>query len=217
MHRHTAGQGDTLPGMLFPVEARTLGERRGARRASLPERVAAAAALANADRDPWLIWCDLNAEGDALARAIPDAVQVAGSDPPEVKEARMLGFADGTHRILISKPSICGFGMNWQHCPNVCFVGLSDSWEQYYQAIRRCWRFGQRREVHCHVIASGADGAVLANIERKERDAAAMAAEMVRHMQVTNIAALGGLVRDGDGYAPQTPLALPTWLTSEAA
>lgn len=102
----------------------------------------------------------------------------------------MLGFSDGRYRVLISKPSIAGWGMNWQHCPNVAFLGLSDSWEMYYQAIRRVWRFGQTREVNCHIITSESEGAVVKNIERKEKDATRMAQEMVKHMSVYNTEAV---------------------------
>lgn len=199
MHQHAVA-GETPAGLLFPVEARTLEERRRARRASLAARVEACAALVNASAEPWVVWCDLNAEGDGLARTIPDAIQVAGADALEVKEARLADFAAGRARVMVSKPSIAGFGLNWQHCPNVAFVGLSDSWEQYYQAIRRCWRFGQTRPVHCHVITSAAEGAVVANIERKERQAAEMATEMVRHMQIHNAAALRAAGREETDY-----------------
>lgn len=176
-------------GYLFAIEAKTLIERRAARRDSLGARVRAAADLANASDAPWLIWCDLNAEGDALAKAIPGAVQVAGSDTANHKERSMLDFATGRIRVLISKPSICGFGMNWQHCANVAFVGLSDSYEQLYQAIRRCWRFGQTQPVQCHIITSEAEGAVRHNIERKERQAMELFDNLVGHMQ--------GLALDG--------------------
>lgn len=114
-------------GMLFAVEAVGLEEQRAARRASLESRVAAAAELVNGNDDPWLVWCDLNDESAALARAIPGAVEVVGSDTAEFKEAAMLGFSAGKHRVLVTKPSIAGFGMNWQHCANVVFVGLSHS------------------------------------------------------------------------------------------
>jgi DNA modification methylase/superfamily II DNA or RNA helicase len=192
-------------GKLFAVEALTLTDRRDARRRSMGARVEACAALANADSaEPWIIWCDLNAESQALVKAIPGAVEITGSDDPDTKAARMMAFADGDIRVLVTKPSIAGWGMNWQHCARVAFVGLSDSWEAYYQAIRRCWRFGQAREVECHVITSTAEGAVVANIERKERDAAAMAGEMVRHMSVQNVADLASTTRGLDSYARET-------------
>jgi DNA modification methylase len=200
-HHHVVKSERNLDGFLFPVEAQTLMERRGARRNSLNERVELCAALVNESTEPWLVWCDLNAEGDALTKLIPDAVQVAGRHKDEDKESRMFGFSEGKHRVLISKPSICGWGMNWHHCSNVAFVGLSDSWEQWYQAIRRCWRFGQTREVNCHVITSEAEGAVVRNIQRKEADAARMAKEMVKHMSVYNTEAVHtGTVRTADVY-----------------
>lgn len=171
-------------GMLFAVEAVGLDEQRKARKASMKDRVQAAAALVNGDNEPWLVWCDLNDESAALAKAIPGAVEVVGSDSREFKEDAMLGFADGRYRVLVSKPSICGWGMNFQHCANVAFVGLSHSYEQYYQAVRRSWRFGQKREVNVHVITSTADGMVIQNIERKEKQAMDMFESIVHHMSV---------------------------------
>lgn len=204
-HSHVVSSNRPLEGFLFEVEAQTLEERRSARRGSLDERVQVTADMVNQSTEPWLIWCDLNAEGDALARAIPDAVQVAGADSDEQKESRMLGFADGQFRVLVTKPSIAGYGMNWQHCPNTAFVGLSDSWEKWYQAIRRVWRFGQKKPVHCHVVTSEAEGAVVKNIQRKEADAARMAAEMVKHMSVYNTESIHKqTVRTAETYQTRT-------------
>ncbi|MDB5060129.1 MAG: hypothetical protein JWO59_3601 [Chloroflexi bacterium] len=169
-------------GALFTLPAMTLQEQRQARRSSLDARVAACAEKVNATSDQWLIWCELNAEGDALAAAIPGSVQVAGSDTPEHKERAMLDFAAGKIRVLVSKPSICGFGMNWQNCANVAFVGIGHSFEMFYQAIRRCWRFGQTRPVNVHIVISEAESAVLANVLRKEQDARRMGDQMVAHM-----------------------------------
>ena len=170
--------------MLFAVEAVGLEEQRAARRASLQDRVNAAAELVNASAEPWLVWCDLNDESAALAAAIPDAIEVTGSDSPEFKTAAMMGFSSGEHRVLISKASICGWGMNWQHCANVVFVGLSHSYEAYYQAVRRSWRFGQKQPVNVYIITSIADGQVTANIERKEQQAMDMFDQIVHHMAV---------------------------------
>jgi len=204
-HSHVVSSNRPLDGFLFQVEAQTLEERRSARRVSLDERVQVTADMVNQSTEPWLVWCDLNAEGDALTRAIPDAVQVVGADTDEAKESRMLGFADGQFRVLVTKPSIAGYGMNWQHCPNTAFVGLSDSWEKWYQAIRRVWRFGQKKPVHCHVITSEAEGAVVKNIQRKEADAARMAAEMVKHMSVYNTEAIHKqTVRTAESYQTRT-------------
>ena len=167
-------------------------ERLATRRDTIDERVAECAALVNATTQPFLIWCNLNAESEALAHAIPDAVEVTGSDSAEHKESSMLGFADGNIRVVVSKPSIAGFGMNWQHCSDMAFVGLSDSYEQFYQAMRRCWRFGQTRPVNVYIITAETEGAIVANIKRKETEAMAMAKNMVEHMHELNAAALHG-------------------------
>ena len=201
-HEHVVRAEKPADGMLFAMPASTLQERLGARRETIAQRVKACAELVNGSREPWVIWCNLNAESEALARAIPDAYEVTGSDSLERKEMMLADFASGRARVLVSKTSICGFGLNWQHCPNVAFVGLSDSWESYYQAIRRCWRFGQKRPVHVHVISSDIEGAVLSNIKRKEADAAVMAEEMLEHMKDLNSEALhGGTVRTVTTYA----------------
>jgi len=180
---------------LFAMEAQTLQERIQARRESIGDRVKRCAEMANASPEPWLIWCNLNDEADELELAIPDAVQVRGGDKPEHKTAKLSGFSEGKHRVMITKPSIAGFGLNWQHCANVAFVGLSDSWEQYYQAVRRCWRFGQKNPVRVRIITSTAEGQVVANIKRKEADAQRMAEEMVKHMHSINEAEIKGTGR----------------------
>ncbi len=179
-------------GFLFPVDALTLQERLQARRDTIEERVAHCAAVVNETAGPFLVWCNLNAESEALARSIPGAVEVKGSDSVEAKERALIGFSQGTVRVLVTKPSIAGFGMNWQHCPNMAFVGLSDSYEQFYQAVRRCWRFGQKQTVNVYVITAETEGAVVANIKRKEADAMKMAENMVEHMHDLNAAALQG-------------------------
>lgn len=211
LHHSIVKATDTIDGMLFPLPASTLHERRSARRASLSDRVAAVADMANATNEQWLIWCDLNAEGDSATKAIDGAVQVAGADDTETKESRMIGFAAGEHRVLVSKPSIAGHGMNWQNCANVAFLGLSDSFESYYQAIRRCWRFGQSREVNCHIITSDIEGAVLANIQRKERDADTMAKEMVAHMSEINSASLHGAAQRDESEYRQNVATSNSW------
>ena len=207
MHQHIVDAGEAPEGMLFAVEAQTLIERNRARKASTDTRAAAAAAIVNAEpNEPWLIWADLNAEADAVQALIPGAIQVAGRDEPDVKESRLNGFSQGDFRVLVSKPSIAGQGMNWQHCARVVFVGLSDSWEAYFQAIRRCWRFGQRRPVDCHIVISSAEGAVLKNIERKEREASKMLDAMVRQTQIHS-SIRGVKYRAQNGI----PMELPAW------
>jgi len=171
---------------MFPVEAAGLMERRQARRESLGQRVERAASIVNGSNEQWIIWCDLNNEGDALEKSIQGSVQVKGSDSIEFKSRSVTGFSDGDIRVLITKPSIYGFGMNWQHCHNMAFVGLSDSWEQFYQAVRRCWRFGQKESVRCEIIISDREGAVLRNIQHKESEAQKMGNEVAKYMKLNN-------------------------------
>lgn len=203
IHEHIVESGASEAnerGLLFAIEARTLTERRTARKASRAARVEVAAQLANESNEPFLLWCDLNAEGDSIEKGVADAVQVSGSDDLDVKAERMLGFASGRYRALVTKPSIAGFGMNWQHCANVVFVGLSDSYEQFYQAVRRCWRFGQTRAVHAHIIISDAERSVLSNIKRKEIDAERMKRAMVEHMASITSQELRGTTRSEAKY-----------------
>jgi DNA modification methylase len=171
------------PGFLFAIEAVSLQEVRAAQRGSLDDRVAKCAEMVNASNDPWLVWCNLNVESEALTKAIPGAVEVKGADSVEHKESALMDFSAGKIRVLVTKPSLAGFGMNWQHCNHVAFVGLSYSYEQFYQAVRRCWRFGQTRPVECHIITAKSEGAVVATIERKERQASEMFENITAHMQ----------------------------------
>lgn len=218
-HQHTVGV-DYAPsldtGLLFPMEARTLQERIAARRDSVEERVALAASLTPDDR-PFVWWCNLNSEADALARMIPGAVNLSGSDKDDDKRRKLVDFSQGRIRVLITKPSIAGFGMNWQHCADTGFVGLNDSFEQIYQAIRRFWRFGQMKPVNVHFIASEMEGATVANIRRKEADAERMAAAMVLHMADLSSAIVRGSVRDRPDYNPQVPMKIPAWVGECAA
>lgn len=213
MHEHCVSVQAPSSGFLFAVEAQTLQERQAARRDSIGDRVAACAALVNASDRPFLVWCNLNAESEALAAAIPDAVEVQGSDTDEHKEAAIVGFIEGQHRVMISKPKIAGLGLNLQHCSDMAFVGLSDSYEQLYQSIRRCWRFGQSRPVNVHVITAETEGAVVSNIKRKEREAEETYNNMIEHMKDLNAAALhGGQVRNKSEYKPAATLVIPKWL-----
>jgi DNA modification methylase len=191
-------------GALFAMDAVTLHERLDARRGSIDDRVAKTAELVNASRDPWVIWCNLNAESDALANSIPDAVEIRGSDTIPEKEAALAAFASGAARVIVTKPTITGFGLNWQHCAHVAFVGLSDSWEQYYQAVRRCWRFGQKRPVSVHVVIAETEGAVVENIRRKDAQAVAMAESIVEHMRSEMAVNLKGTRRSMSTYERDT-------------
>jgi hypothetical protein len=203
-------------GYLFAPEAQTLTERRQARRASLEARVDACAKRVNEDRQPWVVWCDLNAEADALCDAIPDAVEVRGTDDIDVKESRLRDFSEGRIRVLVTKPSIAGHGLNWQHCARMAFVGLSDSWENYFQAIRRCWRFGQKRPVEVHVFASEMEGAVVKNLQRKAVDAEAMARELSAETALVVRESVGSASRWKNTTATGG-IVTPEWLITRGA
>jgi DNA modification methylase len=168
---------------LFAMPASSLQERRAARRGSIDERIHQAATIVNNSAEQWLCWCDLNHESKSLCKAIPDAIEVTGSDSEGKKIDALMGFAEGRYRVLVSKPSICGHGMNFQNCHQQIFVGLNDSYEQYYQGVRRSWRFGQKQPVTVHIITSHLENAVLENIHRKEIDHDAMATAMIEHMK----------------------------------
>lgn len=219
MHEHAIEIDDhdvRASGMLFADEARTLQEQRAVRRATMGKRVTKAAELA-AGADACLIWCELNDEGDGCTEAIPGAVQVAGADDADTKTERLVGFSEGRYRVLVSKPSIAGFGLNWQHCARMVFVGASHSYEGTYQAIRRCWRFGQTRPVDVHVIRASTEGAIVANYRRKEADAARMAAEMTAHVGAAVRAEVIGLAKEWNPYDPDVTMAVPAWTGMEDA
>jgi len=167
---------------LFADVAQGLMERNQARRDSIDDRVAKCAELVNSSAEQWVVWCHLNDEAAMLVKAIPGAIDVSGSSSLDQKESAVHGFLDGTIRVLVSKPKVLGSGMNFQCCHNTAFVGLSDSWEQYYQAIRRFYRFGQEKIVNVHVISAESEGAVVENIRRKEEQNEIMGASMVQHM-----------------------------------
>jgi hypothetical protein len=201
-----------LDGYLFSMPASSLAERRDARRCSLDERVDKVCELANSDKEQWIIWANLNSESEALSDKINGAIEVTGSQDEEIKEANLKGFIDGDHRVLVTKPSIAGHGLNMQNCRNVAYCGISDSYEDFYQTVRRCWRFGQKKPVNAHIVISHLEGAVLANIKRKEKDADRMANEMVKHMATISSAEIKGLKRDFTEYKPKTKMQLPEFI-----
>lgn len=170
-------------GQLFPTDLGGVGGRAQIRRETLDARCRVAAELVKAEPDePWLIWCGLNDEANLLA-ALTGGYNIHGSLSPEDKAAALLGFADGDHQIIVTKPGIAAQGLNYQHCARMIFVGLSDSYEQYYQAIRRCYRYGQHRIVDAHVVLSNLEGQIAVNIARKERAANQITGELVAEMR----------------------------------
>ena len=166
------------PNFLFDMPAAGLAEQRNERSRTVTERCEMAASLVNHTGKPAVAWCHLNSEGNMLEKMIPDAVQVEGADPDEFKEETFDAFARGQIRVLVSKPVIAGFGLNWQHCAHQTFFP-SHSFEQWYQAIRRCWRFGQKKAVTIDVISSEGESGVVSNIRRKSEQSEAMFARLV--------------------------------------
>ena len=209
----TVEEDKPMDGFLFAMEAQTLQERQQARRESLTERCSKALEIINSKPDEqWLVWCDLNVESETLKKLIPDSVEVKGSDDNEHKVNSAVGFQQGTIKRLISKPQIFGWGMNYQRCHNMIFVGLSDSYELFYQAVRRSWRFGQTQEVNVYVVTAESEGAVVKNIQRKEMQSEQMKKEMVANMKDINSENIKGLQRSVTTYIPTENMKLPSFI-----
>lgn len=161
-----------------------VGGRAAIRKQTLVDRVQRAVELVKAEPDePWILWAGLNAEADALTASIPGAVNVEGKMSPDEKADRLLGFADGHFRYLVTKPSVASQGLNYQHCSRMAFVGLSDSFEAYYQCMRRSWRYGQTRPVHAHIVLSEVEATIAENVARKEHQTSRMVDGLVAAMR----------------------------------
>ena len=211
-HFHTVEVDTPTDGFLFALPAETLQERIGARRASIDERLALAVKVIQAEpKEQWLIWCNLNAEQDEIARQLGDkCVSIYGSLDPDRKVELLNRWLSGDPPYLVSKASMFGYGLNLQNSARQLFVGVNDSWEQFYQAVRRSWRFGQARDVHVHIIAASTEGNVVDNLRRKDREAEKMSEEMAANTQdltrmnlIGTAWALSPYVRDyaeGDNY-----------------
>jgi superfamily II DNA or RNA helicase len=217
---HFVGTDWTPPGYLFLVELKGVVQRAEVRRDTVAGRVARAAALvAEEPAEQWLLWYGLLDEAErigSLLRAAGLACEVVrGSDSAERKADVLLAFARGDVQIVCTHPKIAGMGMNLQRCARMAFVGLSDSYRQYYQGIRRCWRFGQEREVHAHIVLSDPERPVYDNVLRKEAEAGELTRELVRAMRDYEREELGVMApTQEDRYAPTRPLVLPDWLRS---
>lgn len=178
------------------------------KRRTAPKRAERIAELVAAEPDEaWVVWCDTNYEADELTARIPHAIEVRGSQSADVKESRLVDFGEGRERILITKPPIAGFGLNWQHCARCAFVGLSFSYEAYYQAIRRFWRFGQQRQVQVHIALAETESVVWHTIQRKARDHETMKRAMSEAMARTIAKHDTKLV-----YRPRQVAQIPNWL-----
>ena len=182
-------ESEAAEGHLFAVEATGLKEQRLAQKASLNHRLQKTIQIINNSQDQWLIWCNYNYESDSLKKNIPGSVEIKGADPTSHKEKSMMDFKHSKIRVLVTKPSIAGFGMNFQQCHNIIFVGLSHSYEQYYQALRRCWRYGQKHAVNIYIVISEAERNILNNVLDKEKRVSGMMDNIISQM--------GGLQMDG--------------------
>lgn len=197
---------------MFAKLAETLSERREARKESLYDRVDVAQELVENSNENWLIWCDYNAESTALHSAIAESVEIVGADSPEKKADTALEFANGNIKALVSKASIYGFGMNFQKIHNMIFCGISDSYEAFYQAVRRCWRYGQEHEVNVHIIISEKERNVLENIKRKQRQMDEMQANMISLMRDVTMSQIRRTTRITTDYKPLERMELPVWI-----
>ena len=200
-------------GTLFVQLAETLDERRNARKESLEDRTDKAADLANSKMwEQWLIWCDYNDESAVLKKKIDHCVEVKGADSPEYKAQASLDFADGSIHALVSKAAIFGFGSNFQSCHNMVFCGLSDSYERFYQAIRRCWRFGQKNPVNVYIILSEKEMNVLDNITCKQAQMDEMQKQMTALMREITLSEIKHTTRITTEYLPKEEAKMPTWI-----
>lgn len=209
VHRHKAAGDVRAPaGALFAAEisATTMHETK---RQTADARAEAIGVLVNGNAHPWVVWCDTDYEADALMARIPDASEVRGSHPAERKESVLAAFAAGRLRVLVTKPSVCGFGLNWQHCSDMAFVGRSFSYEAWYQAVRRCWRFGQTRPVNCHIIVAEGEDQIGRVIDRKSEDHARMKRAMADAMR----RATSRTAEIKVPYRPTHLMEVPAWLS----
>ena len=215
LHRHvhyvdadlTAGADD---GALFRAVDMSATSYHKEKRITAALRAERIAEIVRAEpEESWVIWCDTDYEADELTARLPEAVEVRGSHRPELKEQRLVDFSEGRERVLITKPRIAGFGLNWQHCARCAFTGLSFSYEQYYQAVRRFWRFGQRRPVDVHIALANTEAVVLHTVQRKARAHESMKGAMARAMSTAMQVADTKI-----NYRPTAVARLPHWLKS---
>lgn len=210
---HTVETSVVPDGELFAKPAQTLSERRDAKRRSMNERVSIASGLVNNSDESWVVWCHLNDEQDMLEDAITDnAVSIRGNDTIEVKKDGLLGFSHDKYKTIVTKPSIAGMGLNWQNSHNMVFVGIDDSFEKFYQAVRRQYRFGQKFPVNVHIIASDDEIAVKDNIQRKQKQHEILSEEMVKYMKGAMEKEIFGASIDKTEYIPQETMQLPSWI-----
>jgi len=193
----------TPEGALFYTGMKGIADRSQARKGTLEERVQCAVNLVQSNSEQWILWTGMNNESTLLARAIPDSIEVTGSDSPDAKIAAIEAFQEGRYRILVTKGKIAGFGINLQNCHNMAFVGLNDSFELYYQCVRRCYRFGQQHPVNVKIILSEIEQEIYSNVMRKEQEANSMSQQLIAHVKTFEQEELNN-VKNRDDYNPQT-------------
>jgi len=209
-YRHHIVESEATNGHLFHASGGSLADRRAARKDSLSDRISVAAEIADTET-PCVVWCNLNDEGTELAKSIPDAIEVAGRHSIDQKEEILSAFCQGQIRCLVTKPKIGGHGLNWQHCPHT-IVFPTDSFEQWYQMIRRFWRFGQASTVVVDTVASQAEDAVIQNLQRKEAEARQMFDGIASAMSKLSREAIRSTVRTHSQYLPQEKMEIPAWM-----
>lgn len=198
-------------GLLFLEAARGLADQRAIRKSTADERARLIAAQVNQSKESCLVWCEYNHESALVAGMIPDAIEVTGSMDHKKKIDALMGFADGRYRVLVTKPKIAGFGMNWQHCNEVYFFGPSHSYEQVYQAIRRCWRFGQSRPVSVKTCVAETESVVVRNYQRKAKEADEMSQKMIKYLKHASYSQVDAMKREWNEYQPEKEMRLPRW------
>lgn len=203
-NEHVVATATLRSGALFATTAQNMREEREERRRTLADRCGAAAGLVLAHRDPAIVWCHMNDEGDLLEKLIHGSKQVSGSDSDEEKEAAFEAFKNGSIRVLITKPKIGAWGLNWEHCAHVVTFA-SHSYESYYQSIRRCWRFGQKRPVVVDLVVTEGEQRAKENLQRKAKNAERMFAELVGYMR-------SALALSRDDGAGVSSIEVPRWL-----
>lgn len=197
---------------LFFTGLRGIQDRTKVRRVTLEPRLKIAADLANSNDEQWIVWCGLNPESEAATEAIEGAVEVKGAYTPEYKAELIEGFQDGDHRVLVTKQKIAGYGMNFQNARNMIFLGLSDSFEGFYQAVRREWRFGQTQPVNVYIVLSDVEREIYDNVMQKERMAKEMQAELITRVKAYEIEELQGGRIQSDNGTSTIEMTIPKWL-----
>lgn len=186
-------------------------DRAKVRKTTQKQKVEEAARLIDGDSDQWIAWCGLNSEATMLHNLIPDSINVEGSMSPEEKQEALEAFQDGQFRVLVTKCKIAGFGMNFQNCHKMAFVGLGDSYELYYQAIRRCYRFGQKYPVEAHIVITNVEQGIYNNVLRKEKEAGEMSKHLIENVKEFEKAEIQAISM-GQEYATNIAMQIPNWL-----